>query len=177
MGKSDFELEQENSQQKVQDAKQQLIEQQKELFKIPSHLDVDRIKEDRRLIDHTNWISGLIEVQVSQERKIRNVEASENLRLQQLKKELNMDDPSTQQRPVDAFYAELSQQPKQVKKYGRSQTVFKGAQVKDDLMKMVEREMMFNKQSRQKMRDMEERRESNRAQEEHMQKQIKSPKE
>jgi hypothetical protein len=50
------------------------------------------LKEDRRLLDHTNWISGLMEVQVAHERKMKNVEAAEQLRLQQLKRELNVSD-------------------------------------------------------------------------------------
>ncbi len=69
-GKSDFELEQEERQKQHHAAKEAILQEQKELFKIPKHLDVDKLKDDRRLIDHTNWISGLIEVQVSQERKI-----------------------------------------------------------------------------------------------------------
>jgi hypothetical protein len=52
---------------------------------------VDNIKSDRSIIDNTNWISGLMEVPVSQERKIRNVEAAEQLRLQQLKRELSLE--------------------------------------------------------------------------------------
>ena len=44
------------------------------------------------MLDHTNWISGLMEVQVAHERKIKNVEAAEQLRLQQLKRELNVSD-------------------------------------------------------------------------------------
>jgi hypothetical protein len=40
------------------------------------------LKDDRRIIDSTNWISGLMEVPVGQDRKIKNVEAAEKLRLE-----------------------------------------------------------------------------------------------
>lgn len=40
------------------------------------------MRDDRRIIDQTNWVSGLIEVPVNQERKLRNVEEAEQLRLQ-----------------------------------------------------------------------------------------------
>ena len=67
-------------------ARRRLIEEQKELYKIPAHLDVDKLKQDRRLIDNTNWVHGLMEVPVSQDKKIKNVEEAENMRIQELKK-------------------------------------------------------------------------------------------
>lgn len=76
----------------MKEARERILQQERDLFKIPLHLDVDRLKTDRRLIDHTNWISGLIEVPVNQIQKIKNVEAAEGLRLQQLKKELQVDE-------------------------------------------------------------------------------------
>lgn len=93
-GKSDYDLEHESRLKDAQDGRDRLVREERDLFTIPKHLDVDRIKEDRRLIDQTNWISGLIEVPVNQERKIRNVEAAEHLRLQQLKRELQITDDS-----------------------------------------------------------------------------------
>ena len=37
----------------------------KDLYKIPEHLDVDKMNKDRRLIDNTSWVHGLMEVPVS----------------------------------------------------------------------------------------------------------------
>lgn len=40
------------------------------------------MNKDRRLIDNTNWVHGLMEVPISQEKKIKNVEETEKMRIQ-----------------------------------------------------------------------------------------------
>ena len=62
-------------------AKERILKEHKDLYAIPAHLDVDKLKEDRRVIDQTQWMSGLMEVKVGQDRKIKNVEEAEKLRL------------------------------------------------------------------------------------------------
>lgn len=42
-----------------------MLNEKKELYKIPENLDVDKLSKDRRLIDNTNWVHGLMEVTVS----------------------------------------------------------------------------------------------------------------
>jgi len=51
IGKSDHEVEAERQKRQVAEAKEQLLRGQRELYQIPSHLDVDKLKEDRRIID------------------------------------------------------------------------------------------------------------------------------
>ncbi len=51
IGKSDHEVEAERQKRQVAEAKEQLLREQRELYQIPSHLDVDKLKEDRRIID------------------------------------------------------------------------------------------------------------------------------
>lgn len=58
------------------------MDEMKELYKIPEHLDVDKLGKDRRHIDNTNWVHGLMEVPVSQDKKIKIVEEAERLRLE-----------------------------------------------------------------------------------------------
>ena len=58
---------------------------------------------------------------------------------------------------------------KPAKKYGQMRNE---PRQKDDLMRLVEREMMRGKPSRQKVKDMDEKRDWNRRQEESLQKDV-----
>lgn len=73
-------------QKETMEAKKRIEEEMKDLYKIPEHLDVDRMNKDRRFIDNTSWVHGLMEVPVSQDKLIKNVEEAERLRMQSLKK-------------------------------------------------------------------------------------------
>jgi hypothetical protein len=79
--KTESEVQEEAKKRDTMHAKERILKEQKDLYAIPVHLDVDKLKEDRRVIDQTQWMSGLMEVKVGQDRKIKNVEEAEKLRL------------------------------------------------------------------------------------------------
>jgi len=48
---------------------------------------VDPLHKDRKLVDSTNWTAGLVEIPVSQDKKIENIEQIEKLKLKMMQKE------------------------------------------------------------------------------------------
>eukprot|EP00347_Sterkiella_histriomuscorum_P019936 403339735 len=141
-GKSDFELENEKKQLELEQARKRILDEKKDLYKIPAHLDVDKLKQDRRLIDQKTWINGLMEVPISQEKKIQNVEEAERMRLQSLKKVFDDED--------------LVNQPHRIER-GRD-----GRPKKNDLQKLVEFEKHALKKNRDRDREQQKRLEYNR---------------
>ncbi len=67
-------------------------QEQKDLYKLSDRIDLDKIKQDKRLIDQTNWTRGLMEVPISQEKKIKNVEEAEKARVRQMKLQMNVEE-------------------------------------------------------------------------------------
>ncbi|CDW73051.1 UNKNOWN [Stylonychia lemnae] len=147
-GKSDYEIELERKRKELEEARLRIMEEQMNLYKIPQHLDVDKISKDRRLIDQTNWVNGLIEVPIAQDKKIQNVEEAEKLRLQQLKKIFVTKDDEVEDQSKQSN--QKNQKPK-----------------KNELQKLVEFEKNNLRKNRDKINEIEQKRETNRQIERH----------
>ena len=54
-----------------------MLQEQKDLYRIPQHLDFDKIKQDRKLIDQKNWVNALVEVPVDADKPLPAMRAGQ----------------------------------------------------------------------------------------------------
>jgi len=103
----------------MEEIKKKREEDELSLYKIPEHLDIDPIKKNIDNYEKTSWLTGLVEVPLTLENKIKTIEATDSIRKFMLFKELRKKSPETLRNDSNTKRKEKEQNQKQMKKQGR----------------------------------------------------------